>query len=141
MKVLIIVIIVIVLGLGGYYFLTKNQAAPMPMAPVDETTTEVTPVSPPAQTSTPTTAPQSVSVSIKNFVFSPATLSVKAGAKVTWTNNDSVAHTVTSDSGNLLNSGTIAPGQSWSFTFTSAGTASYHCAFHPNMKASISVTN
>lgn len=68
-------------------------------------------------------------------------MSVKSGTTVTWTNDDSVAHTVTSDTGSVLNSSSIAPGQSFSFTFTTPGTYAYHCAIHPGMKATIVVTS
>jgi plastocyanin len=84
-------------------------------------------------------APETSNISIKNFSFDPATLSVKTGTKVTWTNNDSTSHTITSDSGSLLNSGTLAPGQSFSFTFTKDGTISYHCSIHPTMKGGVTV--
>lgn len=79
-------------------------------------------------------------VSITNFSFSPASVSVKAGSTVTWTNNDSVAHTVTADSGSGPNSGSLAPGKSYSFTYTSAGTFAYHCSVHPDMHGSVTVT-
>lgn len=83
--------------------------------------------------------PTAQSVSIKNFAYSPASMTVPVGTTVTWTNNDSVAHTVTSDSGKILDSGTIQPGQTFSFTFTKAGTYAYHCAIHPRMKATMTV--
>jgi plastocyanin len=66
---------------------------------------------------------------------------VKTGTTVTWMNNDTVAHTVTSDSGGLLNSPEIAPGQSFSFTFTYPVTVPYHCAIHTMMKGTIVVEN
>jgi len=47
---------------------------------------------------------------------------------VTWTNNDAVAHTVTSDSGGELNSGVLQPGDSYTYTFNSAGNFYYHCS-------------
>jgi plastocyanin len=101
-----------------------------------------TPTSAPttAPTPTPTTAPTSTgnSVSIKNFAFSPASLTVKVGTKITWTNNDTVTHTVTADKG-AFNSGPLAPGSTFSFTFTKAGTYSYHCNIHPYMMATIVV--
>src|SRR6478752_5705287 len=71
-------------------------------------------------------------VSIKNFAFSVATLSISAGTQVTWTNNDATAHTVTADDGSF-NSGNIAPGASFSHTFNNMGTVNYHCAIHPMM--------
>jgi plastocyanin len=82
---------------------------------------------------------KTASVGIKNFLFNPVTLTVKTGTKVTWVNDDVVSHTVTSDSGNVLNSGTLSPGQSYSFTFTSEGTFNYYCTLHPMMKGKIIV--
>lgn len=79
-------------------------------------------------------------VTIKGFAYNPATLTVKVGTTVKWTNNDSVAHTVTSDTG-LFDSGELASGDTYSFTFTQAGTFVYHCAMHPSMVALIIVTN
>ena len=76
------------------------------------------------------------------FAFSPATLTIKAGTTVTWKNNTTVSHTATSDDGKSFDSGTsnpIAPGGTFSFTFTTAGTFPYHCAIHPFMKATIIV--
>lgn len=74
-------------------------------------------------------------VVIKNFAFSPASLTVTKGTKVTWVNNDGPAHTVTAtDNGNTFNSGTIAPaGGTYSFTFTTAGDFNYKCSIHPQM--------
>jgi plastocyanin len=77
-------------------------------------------------------------VSIRNFAFSVATLSVSAGTQVTWTNNDATAHTVTADDGSF-DSGNIAPGNSFTHTFSSMGTVSYHCSIHPMMKAAVIV--
>jgi plastocyanin len=73
-----------------------------------------------------------------NFAFSPATLTVKTGTKVTWTNNDSVTHTVTADQG-AFDSGDLSPGSSFSFMFTKAGTYKYHCNIHHSMMATIIV--
>jgi plastocyanin len=73
-----------------------------------------------------------------NFAFSPATLTVKTGTKVTWTNSDSVTHTVTADQG-TFDSGGLSPGSSFSFTFTKTGTYSYHCNIHHSMTATVIV--
>jgi predicted lipoprotein with Yx(FWY)xxD motif/plastocyanin len=80
----------------------------------------------------------SVAVEIKGFAYNPATVEVAVGTTVTWTNNDSTAHTVTADDGSFQ-SGTLDPGKSFSFTFTKAGSVSYHCEFHPNMTATVTV--
>ena len=79
------------------------------------------------------------SVSIANFAFAPANLTIAAGDTVTWTNNDQTAHTSTSDNG-AWDSGPLQPGASFSHTFTTAGTFSYHCSIHPFMTATITVT-
>ncbi len=76
------------------------------------------------------------------FAFSPASLTIKAGTTVTWKNTTTVPHTVTSDDGKSFDSGSskpIAPGGTFSFTFTTAGTFAYHCTIHPFMKATIIV--
>jgi plastocyanin len=80
-------------------------------------------------------------VAIKDFAFAPAALTVKVGAKVTWTNQDSDAHTVTSQgSGGALNSKAMNTGDTFSYTFTKAGTYSYLCTIHPFMTATVTVT-
>jgi plastocyanin len=78
------------------------------------------------------------SVSIANMAFSPSSLTVSSNVKVTWTNNDGVAHTVTADD-NSFNSGNIAPGATFSHTFSGIGTYSYHCNIHTAMKGKIVV--
>lgn len=74
------------------------------------------------------------------FAFKPATLKIKVGTTVTWKNTTSVPHTATSDDGKTFNSGTINPGGTFSFTFTTKGTFTYHCSFHPFMHGSIIVS-
>lgn len=81
------------------------------------------------------------SVKISNFSYSPTTLTIKKGTEVTWTNQDSAGHTVTSDSGSLLDSKVFGQGESFSFIFKESGTYAYHCAPHPQMKATIVVTD
>ncbi|HZU14027.1 MAG TPA: cupredoxin family copper-binding protein [Chloroflexota bacterium] len=84
---------------------------------------------------------QTATVTIRNFAFAPATLTIAAGTTVTWMNADSVAHTSTSDPGDAMSwdSGSISPGSSFSLTFTQAGTFTYHCSIHPFMKGTIIV--
>jgi len=86
-----------------------------------------------AATTTATNAP-----TIKNFSFQPDVLKVKVGAKVTWTNDDTVPHTVTADT-NSFASGNLQPAGSFSFTFTRPGTYAYHCSIHPSMHGSVVV--
>ncbi|MBA4383952.1 MAG: hypothetical protein C0410_04395 [Anaerolinea sp.] len=77
-------------------------------------------------------------VEIEDFTYAPVTITIKVGTTVTWTNKDSVRHTVTSDTG-LFDSGLLGKGESFNFTFTEVGTFAYHCTPHPNMKAIIIV--
>jgi plastocyanin len=78
-------------------------------------------------------------VGITNFAFSPASITVKAGTTVTWTNNDSVAHTIVGDNGGP-SSGSIAQGGTYSYVFNTAGTLAYHCSIHPSMTGTVTVT-
>jgi hypothetical protein len=71
-------------------------------------------------------------VTISNYAFGPASLSVPVGATVTWTNNDPDGHTATSDAG-AFDSGRIGQGGTFSHTFGAAGTYTYHCAFHGSL--------
>lgn len=81
------------------------------------------------------------SVEIKNLAFNPTPITVTVGTTVTWTNNDTVTHTVTSTSGPAsFDSGHMEPGNTFSFTFTEAGTYDYMCTIHPYMRAQVIVT-
>ena len=77
-------------------------------------------------------------VSISSSSFSPGTLTVNKGTTVTWTNADYDPHTVTADD-NSFTSTTLNTGDSYSRTFSTAGTFPYHCNFHTNMTASVVV--
>ena len=93
----------------------------------------------PASTAATTTAATATNAAtIKGFSFQPEVLKVKVGAKVTWTNDDTVAHTVTADTTSFA-SGNLQPGGSFSFTFTRPGTYAYHCSIHPSMHGSVVV--
>jgi plastocyanin len=92
-----------------------------------------------ATTATSTTPVSGNSVKILDFRFSPASLTVKAGSSVTWTNaSGGTGHTVTSDTGVFDQA--LDSGQTFTFTFKQAGTYKYHCAIHPYMTATIIVT-
>ncbi|MFI6768042.1 cupredoxin family copper-binding protein [Streptomyces sp. NPDC050355] len=78
-------------------------------------------------------------VTISDFAFSPSTLTVSKGTTVMWTNNDSAPHTVTSSGSGSLNSPDLESGDSYTFTFNSAGTFSYYCAIHPSMHGTVIV--
>jgi plastocyanin len=71
--------------------------------------------------------------------FSPNPVEVKVGETVTWINDDSGRHTLTSKDG-IFNSGIMGKGQSFSFTFNKAGEYPYFCSPHPNMVGTVVVT-
>ena len=77
-------------------------------------------------------------VDIKNFMFTPMTLSVPAGTTVTWKFDDSTQHTVAAND-NSFASSALASGQTFTHTFAAAGTVAYHCSIHPFMTGTISV--
>lgn len=93
-------------------------------------------------------APTSVSVNIvpgaggntSSKGFSPSTIAVVMGVNntVIWTNNDSSPHTVSANDGSF-ESGNLAPGQTYSYTFPAPGTYTYHCQYHPWMVATVVV--
>ena len=102
-------------------------------------TTSSTPTS--SQTANNTSNPQTATIDIKNMMFTPSQITVAKGGTVTWTNNDTTTHTVVDDLSNAggPNSGDIAPGKSYSFTFTKTGSFQYHCSIHPSMRGTIVV--
>lgn len=128
-------VLLAVIGFGVYYYASKNNTAGV--APSSNTP----PAGNPNPANNPPASAMTAAISIKDFSFNPSSLTIKPGTKVTWTNNDITSHTITSDSGNLLDSPILAPGESFSFTFSAAGTASYHCSIHRMMKGVIIVKN
>jgi len=76
---------------------------------------------------------------ISGLSFSPNSLTVQPGTTVTWLNNESVTHTVTSDS-TLFDSGNLVKGDKFNYTFTKSGTYAYHCKYHSGMTGKIIVS-
>lgn len=80
------------------------------------------------------------SVQMANYAFAPAAMTVNEGDTITWTNQDTAPHTVTTTSGpQQLSSPYLSKGQSWSYTFTAPGTYMYYCTVHPDMRAEVIV--
>jgi plastocyanin len=92
----------------------------------------------------PTSAPPAgssgdeVQIKISGFKFDPASITIKAGTKVTWTNEDSTTHNVAADDGGWR-SPDMGNGAKFSRMFDTAGTYPYNCGFHPGMKGTIIV--
>lgn len=78
-------------------------------------------------------------VTIVDFAFQPATISVPVGSTVAWHNTGNAPHTVTAFNG-AFDSGTLSPGGSFSQTFSDPGVFMYHCEIHPNMVGTVQVT-
>jgi len=75
---------------------------------------------------------------VKEFMFAPTPVTIKAGSTVTWTNMDDEPHTAVSDTG-LFKSGGMDTNESFSFKFDKPGTYHYTCSIHPRMVGTIIV--
>lgn len=118
MKAFIVIIIVAVLAVGGYLIIKKGYNKP-------------------SSSSSSDTLVSTNSVGIHNFSFDPASITVKAGTAITFTNNDGTNHTVTADNGKFDQS--VTPGQTITITISDPGTYDYHCSIHLEMKGKIIV--
>lgn len=79
------------------------------------------------------------SLTISNFTFTPASLTVRPGARITVANHDTTAHTTTADNGQSFDTGDIDPGSSASLALSKSGTYRYHCSIHPFMHGTLVV--
>jgi plastocyanin len=98
---------------------------------------------PPSDASTNESAPsgeavRSAKVEIVDFAYQPATVTIQAGGKVTWLNQDSEEHTATLDDGSF-DSGELGEGKLKSQSFKEPGTFAYHCELHPEMTGTVEV--
>ena len=127
--IIILAVIVAVVILVAIFYKPANTIQPMPQTQTPSSPTQ-------AQSSGQTPASGQQTVSIVNFSFQPTPLTVTVGTTVVWTNNDSVPHQIKSDT---FNSNPLSQGQTFSFTFQTAGTYDYSCAIHPAMHGQIIV--
>lgn len=132
MKNLLIIVVLVVAVIGGYLLL-KGRSNYSPPASTSTT-----------QTTTPTeqsTSTETSKIAAKDFTFSPASITIKAGTTVTWTNEDSAPHQIADKpNGDMFKSGQLSQGQSYSFTFDKTGEYDYLCLIHPNMTGKVIVT-
>ena len=77
---------------------------------------------------------------MQNYTYQPANIQVRVGTTVTWTNQDSVPHSVTFKNG-MKDNGLFTQGQSFSYTFNTPGTYQYYCTVHPYMVATVTVVS
>ncbi|MGJ5039256.1 MULTISPECIES: cupredoxin family copper-binding protein [unclassified Bradyrhizobium] len=80
---------------------------------------------------------ETIKVTIDNFTFTPAEVTVKVGDTVAWTNHDDIPHTVVS--AGKYRSKTLDTDDSFSFTFAAAGDYKYFCSLHPHMTGLVKV--
>ncbi|MHB1361204.1 MAG: cupredoxin domain-containing protein [Thermoleophilia bacterium] len=88
---------------------------------------------------TVTVSGQATTVNIRNLSFNPPVIAVRTGTTVTWSNGDTLTHTVTASNG-AFDSGRLEPGKNFGYTFNSAGTYDYACTIHPTMKGQVMVS-
>lgn len=119
-----IIVVVLLIAVAGFYFMNT----PTTLTKTSSSTS-----------SQGTVAGQGSMVSIKSYNFNPTTVNIRVGETITWTNEDSAPHTIVSDSGKEISSSSLSNGQTYSHTFSTAGTYDYHCSIHPSMKATIIV--
>jgi plastocyanin len=131
---IVIIILILMAAAAVYYGLISNYQNPS-VSPEQQPA-----ATPPATSSEEMSAPSQATqeITIKNFSFSPSSVIVARGTTVVWTNQDPVAHTVTSDT-NAFNSGSLIQGRSFQFQFNETGTYDYMCSIHPSMRGEIIV--
>jgi plastocyanin len=101
-------------------------------------TTTITPVFSQEEGSSVSIAPGAADPN-NNLSFDPPQINVPTGSIVSWTNADSIQHTVTSDEQGLFDAGPISLGDTFENVFDSAGEFGYHCAIHPFMTGVVMV--
>jgi plastocyanin len=145
-------ICVLTLCFGGLAACSDNPAPGVGPAAQPGTVPTATPTLPPIQfpiptatptdepTATPSSAPAlAVSVGISSVsAFGQNPLLISVGTTVTWTNNDSSPHVITAKDGSFV-SGPLAPGASFSFTFTKEGKFEYSDAINSSMSGIVQV--
>ena len=155
-KVIVLVIAVLIVG-GAAYGLTRNKksdnnsnssnsntsqnSSPNPSPTSSNSASKESTNSSSNSNNSSSSSQSTNAVSINNFAFSPKDITVKKGTTVTWTNNDSVTHTVQETDGKSgPKSNDLARGETYTYTFIAAGTYAYHCSIHPDMTGTVTVT-
>ncbi len=130
--ILIISLLLIVLFIIGFGISCQSQApASAPPVPSPGLPKEPNLGEPPA-------TPSQIEVAIDGFAFKPAEITVPIGTTVIWYNNDTVVHTATARN-KLFDSGSLAGGDTFSYTFEEKGTYEYYCILHPYMTGKVTV--
>ena len=149
-KGIFIIIGILLLVIAGYFIFqfsiekiknTENNKLINPefLPPIQEPEGNINQEIPPINSEETSKEPVMQDIEIKGFAFNPETLTIKQGDSVTWTNKDSARHTITSDTGNELDSGLLSKDQAYIHVFNEKGEFSYHCTPHPYMAGKIIV--
>lgn len=145
---LVAVLVVVALGLGGLFVLAnRSNDEPTSSATSESTSSNTQGHAGQDTTAAPETPDTNQTaddeVEIEDFAFTPTSITVKKGTTVTWTNKDSDQHNVVPDDGDsevFKGSDLLSKDASYSFTFNTPGTYSYHCGPHPYMTGTVTVT-
>ena len=139
----VLIAFLIVAGAGLALILIMKKPATAPSSPTSVSTTDATATMSTTGQQAQVSPISTDMVSIQDFAFAPATITVKKVTTVTWTNKDTTKHTVTPDTetADFKSSELLAKNETYRVTFTSTGTFAYHCAPHPNMKGTVIVTD
>lgn len=140
-NIVIGLVVLALLGGGAWYFMNNQKTSvPAPETQTPETSTQTQPA-----TESATTPAKKNMVTISGNGFDPKSITVKMGEEVTWTNSDTVNHTVNSNPHpthglySMLNLGAIQPGASKSAMFEKSGTYTYHDHLHPSLIGTVIV--
>ncbi len=125
LKAITLIAVVAVLIVAGAVIASRHKSQPLPPHT--------------SQNGNFSAGQRSAEVTIRNMMFTPSQVTVVRGTTVTWTNDDSMSHTVTIDQGTGPKSSNIAPGASFAYTFNQSGSYQYHCSIHPSMRGTIVV--
>jgi plastocyanin len=138
------VLLLVLSACGG-----ATASAPATAAPASEAPASEAPASAPTASETaaageaacaPSSETGSVSATMANFAFSPASITASVGDVITWTNNDSAPHTATVTSDPTCTTDSLASGATGSLVFNTAGSYEFFCKIHPTMKGTIEVS-
>ncbi|MES2315705.1 MAG: plastocyanin/azurin family copper-binding protein [Patescibacteria group bacterium] len=149
-KKLIVAVVIVIVVILGLYFLMRGTSTEVTPTPEGTNTTgsntngSNTPTSNPTGVITPSPAAPALAyhpISITGYAFSPATITIKKGDTLTWTNMDHSGHSILGDNNVGPISGTLNFQDTYSYTFSTVGTFKYHCGFHSTMKGTVIVTN
>jgi amicyanin len=138
-----LIVVVAALLVGGILYAASNDTDKEPTTEVTQTTTTTeTTTEDVTEDVTDNDATATKEVGIEDMAFSPASITVKKGTTVTWTNRDAVQHTVTPDnpSSEFTSSSMLSNDESYSVTFNTVGSFTYHCQPHPQMTGTVIVT-